>query len=224
MINHNLSLVHLIQAPRDSGASQPPLLLLLHGVGSNEQDLFSMTPVLDPRFFVVSARAPIQIMEAGYGWFNIEFEADGGMVPDLGQAEASRLLLAQFVDELVEAYGVDPRAVYLMGFSQGAMMSLSVALTRPEKVAAVVAMSGRLPEQALLNHGSVDEIRKLDVFVSHGTYDDLLPVSKGRICRDQLEKLNVPLTYREYPMGHEVRPEALREITAWLTSTIDKRG
>ena len=223
MINHSLSLVHLVQAPRDGGAPHPPLLLLLHGIGSNEQDLFGMTPVLDPRFFVVSARAPIQTMEGGYAWFNIEFGADGGIVPDLDQAEASRQLLVQFVDELVAAYGVDPRFVYLMGFSQGAMMSLSVALTRPEKVAAVVAMSGRLPEQALLNHGSADEIRKLEIFVSHGTFDDLLPVADGRVCRDELEKLNVPLTYREYSMGHEVRPEALRDITAWLTSTLDKR-
>ena len=102
-------------------------------------------------------------------------------------------------------------------------MSLSVAVTRPEKVAAVVAMSGRLPEQALLNHGSADEIRKLEIFVSHGTFDDLLPVADGRVCRDELEKLSVPLTYREYSMGHEVRPEALRDITAWLTSTLDKR-
>jgi len=224
MINHSLSLVHLVQVPREVGASEPPLLLLLHGIGSNEQDLFSMAPVLDPRFHIVSARAPIQIMEGGYAWFNIEYAADGTIIPELDQAEASRLLLVQFVDELVAAYGVDPRCVYLMGFSQGAMMSLSVALTRPEKVAAVVAMSGRLPEQALLNHGPVDEIRKLEIFVSHGTYDDLLPILHGRFCRDELEKLNVPLAYREYPMGHEVRPEALREITAWLTSTLDKRG
>ena len=224
MINHSLSLVHLVRAPRDAGASKPPLLLLLHGIGSNEQDLFSMSPVLDPRFFVVSARAPIQTMEGGYAWFNIEFAADGEIVPDLHQADASRLLLVQFVDDIIEAYGVDPRCVYLMGFSQGAMMSLSVALTRPEKVAAVVAMSGRLPEQALLNHGSADDIREIEIFVSHGTFDDLLPVEDARSCREELEKLSVPLTYREYPMGHEVRPEALREISAWLTSTLDKRG
>ena len=224
MTDHSLSLVHLVRTPRDVGASEPPLLLLLHGIGSNEQDLFSMAPLLDSRFFVVSARAPLEIMAGGFAWFNIEFTADGSIVPDLDQAEASRLLLVQFVDELVEAYGVDRRCVYLMGFSQGAMMSLSVALTRPDKVAAVVAMSGRLPEQALLNQGSLDEIRKLEVFVSHGAYDDLLPILNGRFCRDQLEKLGVPLTYREYPMGHEVRPEALRDITTWLSTTLDKRG
>ena len=222
MTNHGLSLIHLVRKPREAAEAQPPLLLLLHGIGSNEQDLFSMAPLLDPRFFVVSARAPIEIMAGGYAWFNIEFTAEGGIVPDLDQAEASRLRLARFIDEVVEAYGVDRRCVYLMGFSQGAMMSLSVALTRPNKVARVVAMSGRLPEQAVSNPASLEEIRKLEIFVSHGAYDDLLPILNGRACRDQLERLGVSLTYREYPMGHEVRPEALREITAWLTSTLDK--
>ena len=222
MIDHSLSLVHLVRRPREVAAAEPPLLLLLHGIGSHEHDLFSMAPLLDPRFFVVSARAPIEIMQGGYAWFNIEFTSEGLIVPDLDQAEASGLLLVRFIDELVEAYGVDRRCVYLMGFSQGAMMSLSIALTRPDKVAGVVAMSGRLPEQAISNAGPLEEIRKLEIFVSHGAYDDLLPIVNGRACRDQLEKLGVSLTYREYPMGHEVRGEALREIAAWLTSTLDK--
>ena len=222
MIDHSLSLVHLVRKPRQIASAEPPLLLLLHGIGSNEHDLFSMGPHLDPRFFVATARAPIEMMQGGYAWFNLEFTADGGIVPDLEQAESSALLLVRFIDELVEAYGVDRRCVYLMGFSQGAMMSLSVALTRPDKVARVVAMSGRLPEQVAPNAGSLDEIRKLEIFVSHGTHDDVLPIANGRACRDRLEKLGVPLTYREYPMGHEVRAETLREITAWLTSTLDK--
>ena len=222
MVDHTLSLVHLVRKPREVEAAEPPLLLLLHGIGSNEHDLFSMAPHLDPRFLIVSARAPIEIMASGYAWFNIEFTGEGGIVPDLEQAEASRQLLVRFIDELVEAYGVSRRSVYLMGFSQGAMMSLGVALTRPDKVAKVVAMSGRLPEQAVANAGSLEEVRKLEIFVSHGAYDDLLPIANGRACRDRLEELGVPLTYREYPMGHEVRAEALRDITTWLTSTLDR--
>jgi len=222
MIDHSLSLVHLVQKPREVAAVEPPLLLLLHGIGSNEHDLFSMRPHLDPRFLVVSVRAPIEIMASGYAWFNIEFTGEGAIVPDLDQAEASRQLLVQFIDELAEAYAIDRRSVYLMGFSQGAMMSLSVALTRPDKVARVVAMSGRLPEQAVSKAESLEEIRKLEIFVSHGIYDDLLPIGNGRACRDRLQELGVPLTYREYPMGHEVRAEALRDITAWLTSTLER--
>jgi phospholipase/carboxylesterase len=218
----NLSLHHLVRPSQEVLSGKPPLLLLLHGIGSHEQDLFGMAPLLDKRFFVVSARAPIMMMPGGYGWFNIPFTQGGAIVPDLDQAEASRLLLVKFIDELIEAYGVDPNCVYLMGFSQGAMMSLSVALTHPEKVARVVAMSGRLAERAISAMAPVEEIRRLEVFVTHGTYDNVLPVQAGRACRDELVKLGVPHTYREYPMAHEVTMDALRDVTAWLKSTLDK--
>jgi phospholipase/carboxylesterase len=222
MTADNLSLQHLVRPPRGVSPGKPPLLLLLHGIGSHEHDLFGMASALDGRFFVVSARAPIEMMPGGYGWFNIEFTQAGTIVPDLEQAEASSLLLVKFIDELVDAYGVDPNCVYLMGFSQGAMMSLSIALTNPVKVARVVAMSGRLADQAVLHKGPLEEIKKLEMFVTHGTFDNVLPVQFGRACRDELEKLGVPLTYREYPMAHEVTMDALRDVTAWLKSTLDK--
>src|SRR6185436_18854088 len=96
MVDHSLSLVHLVRQSGEVAPVEPPLLLLLHGIGSNEQDLFSMEPYLDPRFFVVSARAPLEIMAGGYAWFNIEFTAEGSIIPDLDQAESSRSLLVRF--------------------------------------------------------------------------------------------------------------------------------
>jgi phospholipase/carboxylesterase len=83
-------------------------------------------------------------------------------------------------------------------------------------------MSGRLAEQALLQKGPLDEIRKLEILVTHGTYDNVLPVQSGRACRDELEKLGVTLTYREYPMAHEVTMDALKDVTSWLKSSLDK--
>jgi len=215
------SFLHLVREPRVAHSTSPPLLLLLHGIGSNERDLFSMAPMLDGRFFVVSARAPIEMMPDAYAWFNLEFTREGGIIPNIDQAKISMKLLVSFIDELVEAYGVDPGCVYLMGFSQGAMMSLSVALTRPDKVARVVAMSGRLPEEVFANIGPLDEIKRLEIFVTHGTQDNVLPVDHGRDCRDRLKALGVPLTYNEYPMAHEVTMEALRDITAWVRSKLD---
>ena len=221
MTSGKFSLFHLVREPRQAPSAAPPLLLLLHGIGSNERDLFSMAPALDSRFFVVSARAPIQMMPDAYAWFNLEFTPEGTAIPDVDQAKVSVKLLVSFIDELVETYGVDRRCVYLMGFSQGAMMSLSVALTRPDKVARVVAMSGRLPEEVVANAGPLERVRQLEVFVTHGTYDNVLPVDSGRSCRDRLEELGVPLTYREYPMAHEVSMEALRDVTGWMRSKLD---
>lgn len=220
MTSNNFSLTHLVRKPQT--AARPPLLVLLHGIGSNEDDLFSFVPHLDDRFLIVSARAPY-VMRAGmYAWFNIEF-TPGGMIPDLEQAEESRRLLTGFIDEAVEAYDADPGAVYLMGFSQGAMMSLSVALTRPDKISRVVAMSGRLPQHVIESAASPEALGKLEVFITHGVYDDVIQIENGRACRDELERLLVTVTYREYPMAHQVSMESLRDITLWLEASLDGR-
>jgi phospholipase/carboxylesterase len=215
-----LALKHLVREPADRGQTSPPLLLLLHGVGSNEDDLFALAPDLDGRFMVVSARAPFALDYGGYGWFRIEL-TPRGMVADVEQAKQSLRLLPGFVDELVETYGADVRRVYLMGFSQGAMMSLALTLTRPEKVAGVVAMSGRLPRQVLELAPDRDALTGKPILVTHGLYDPVLPVENGRAARDYLAGLPVKLTYREYPMRHEVSAESLRDVAGWLTKSLD---
>ena len=223
MSKNKLSLTHLVREPgrKESATShQPPLLLLLHGIGSNEDDLFSLAPYLDGRFLIASARAPIVMGPGSFGWFNIEF-TPRGIVADVQQAERSHALLLKFIDELIETYDADPACFFLMGFSQGAMMSLSVALSEPDKVAGLAALSGRFPSQ--VQTSAPDALQGMPVFVSHGIYDPVLPIDSGREAREKLEALGVALTYREYPMGHEVSMESLRDVTAWLTSTLDAR-
>ena len=215
----DLSLTHLVREPTARSAGKPPLLLLLHGVGSNEADLFGLAPYLDARFLVVSARAPVVMGYDAYGWFNIEF-TPAGLVADVAQARASLRRLAVFLDELTDAYSADPRRVYLLGFSQGAMMSLGLTLSHPSKVAGVVAMSGRFPAELLAEARDADALAGLPVLVTHGTLDQVLPVANGRAVRDALSELPVTLTYREYPMAHEVSQESLRDVAAWLTRAL----
>jgi phospholipase/carboxylesterase len=222
-MSNNFSLTHLVRKPQTEQTIKPPLLVLLHGIGSNEDDLFSLAPYLDGRFLIVSARAPYVMMAGAYAWFNIEFTREG-IIPDLEQAEESRRLLIAFIDEAVTAYDADPHSVYLMGFSQGAMMSLSVALIRPDKVSRVVAMSGRLPQHVVEMAASREALSRLEVFITHGTYDDVIAVENGRACRDELERLSVPVTYCEYPMAHQVSMESLRDISEWLRSSLDQRS
>ena len=216
-----LSLVHQTLSVRAKQTqSKPPLLLLLHGIGSNEDDLFSLAPYLDERFLIVSARAPFVMGPGSFGWFNIEF-TPRGILADMNQAEQSRALLLKFMDELIETYDADPACFFLMGFSQGAMMSLTAALSRPDKVAAIAALSGRFPSQ--VQTPAPEALRGMPIFVSHGIYDPVLPVKAGREAREKLEALGVALTYREYPMGHEVSMESLRDVTLWLSSTLDDK-
>ena len=220
MSDSKLSLTHLVREPRRGGETQPPLLLLLHGIGSNEEDLFGLAPYLDERFLIVSARAPVVLGYGGYGWFQIEF-TPAGMVADIEQAKRSLDVLPGFIDELVETYRADAGRVYLAGFSQGAMMSLALLLARPELIAGVVAMSGRLPRQVLEREPDPEALAGKPVLITHGLYDQVLSVQNGRAARDYLSELPVELTYREYPMGHEVSAESLRDVTDWLTKAID---
>lgn len=214
-----LSLVHLIRMP-DQPSEDPPLLLLLHGVGSNEYDLFGLAEYLDPRFIVISTRAPINRAPGSYAWFNVTFTPDGPLI-DPVQAEESRRRLVQFIDETVAEYGADPDRVYLMGFSQGAIMSASVALTQPESVAGAVLMSGRILPEIRPLMASSQRLQGLPFLVVHGTTDTVLPIQHGRSSRTLLGSLPVRMEYREYPMAHEVSQQSLADIAAWLTQRLD---
>lgn len=222
MSTNKFSLTHLVREPAVAAETRPPLLLLLHGIGSNEADLFGLAPYLDGRFLIVSARAPISMGPASFGWFNIEF-TPRGLLADIEQAKSSLRLLPGFVDELVGAYGVNAACVYLMGFSQGAMMGLALALTAPEKIAGAVLMSGRFPAQALEDEPDKHALKGKPFMVTHGIYDPVLPIEEGRAVREQLKALPVELTYREYPMGHEVSMESLKDVSAWLSQSLDER-
>jgi phospholipase/carboxylesterase len=215
----NLSLYHLYQPPKIK-KDRSPLLLLLHGIGSNEEDLFSMSNYLDKRFFIVSARAPYEYY-GGFAWFQIELRPNE-IIIDLDQALASKKLISQFIGELIKNYPVDPRQVYLMGFSQGAILSLSLALTQPEKLASVVVMSGRIVPDTISNTASKELLKDFPIFMTHGTLDDVLPIAKAREAKELLSQLPVNLIYREYEMGHQVSQESLNDVTGWLTNQLNK--
>lgn len=218
-----LSLTHLVRKPAAASDGQkPPLLLLLHGVGSNEHDLIGLAPHLDSRFFVVSARAPVTLGPGAFGWYPVAFTPQGP-VGDATQARASRDALGRFIPEAVAAYGLDAERVYLMGFSQGAIMSLYLALTQPEAVTAIVPMSGRLLPEAWAERASDAALDGLPVFAVHGTRDTVLPIHEGRAIQSNLSTVPVDLTYTEYDMAHEVAPQSLADIRAWLTGRLDAR-
>lgn len=217
-----LALTHLVREPLTPSA-KPPLLLLLHGVGSNERDLFGLAPALDPRFLILSLRAPNPLGPESFAWFQIRPTPQGNVI-NPAQAEASRGTLIELIPQAVAAYGADSEQVYLMGFSQGAILSASVALTRPDLVAGAVLMSGRiLPEiQPLV--AQRDALVGLPLLVIHGTEDRVLPIAHGRASRDMLASLPVALTYEEFPMGHEITAESFALLNRWLSARLDARS
>lgn len=218
-----LSLTHLIQQPRQPTDRPPPLLIVLHGLGSNEHDLIGLAPYLDPRFQIVSARAPYTLAPGSYAWFELGWTATGITI-DPRQAEQSRVLLTSFIAEALAAYGGDPARVYLLGFSQGAIMSASVALIEPELIAGTVLMSGRVLEEIRPLIAAAEQLAGKPFLVVHGTADTVLPIQNGRASRAILATLPVALTYQEYAMAHEVSAQSLADVAAWLTARLDRQS
>jgi phospholipase/carboxylesterase len=212
-------LYHLVRMPTTATVVSP-LLILLHGVGSNEGDLFRFTPDIDERFLVLSPRAPLTLQAGSYAWFQVDFST-GQPVIVSEEAEASRHQLVKFIDEVVAQYSADAQQVYLLGFSQGAIMSASVALTAPEKVAGIVMLSGRiLPEiKPLIAENS--RLKHLHVFLSHGVHDNKLPLFHAEASRALLSQLPVRLEYHTYDMGHTITAQSLSEANLWLQQRLE---
>lgn len=206
--------------PRQVERGRPPLLILLHGFGSNEQDLFGLVPALDGRCLAISPRAPVVVQSDAYAWFEITF-TETGIIANTAQALDSRDRLIDFIEWAVAEHAADPDRVYLLGFSQGAIMSVAAALARPRLIAGVIAMSGRVYPEMVPADADRAALAGKPFLVVHGTLDETLPITNGRASRELLEALGVDLTYREYVMGHEVSPESLADVAAWLHERLD---
>ena len=219
MSDQKLSLVHLVRKPLKASEGRPPVLILAHGYGSNEADLFDLADYLDDRLFVVSVRAPLSMGGGAFMWYPLSFGPGGIKAHDPAESKAGWEALNAFVDEVTGAYDVDPGQVFLGGFSQGGIMSLAVGLQWPEKLAGVVVMSGLLlPEARALAVTSGD--KRLPIIGVHGKYDEVIPVSMGRAVEAGVADLPIDYTYREYPMGHSVSAESLADIDGWLKARV----
>lgn len=211
-----LSLHHLVREPKDK-KDKNPLLLLLHGYGSNEEDLFSFAGELPEEYYVVSARAPFDMTFGSYAWYAINFDADENKFSDIGQARASRDIIAGFIDELTANYPIDADNVTLIGFSQGCILSYAVALSYPEKVQRVVAMSGYFNPEIAVDDYTENDLSKLKIFASHGTVDQVIPVEWARKSIPMLQVLGIDVIFKEYMVGHGVAPQNFFDFKHWLS-------
>lgn len=219
MNTEQLSLYHIIQEPKIP-SQKAPLLIMLHGYGSNEEDLFSFAKELPEELFIVSARAPYPLPPFGNAWYAINFDATGGKFSDDEQATTSRDLIARFIDECADNYPVDENNVTLLGFSQGTILSYAVALTYPEKVRNIVALSGYINENIIPKDLDSMNYGHLDFYSSHGSVDQVIPVQWARKNPSFLDAHNIKNVYSEFPVGHGVAPQNFYEFKDWLIKRI----
>lgn len=209
------SLYYLIQEPKVK-KDKNPLILLLHGYGSNEEDLFSFASELPDDYYIIAARAPYPVPPYGFAWYAINFDANQNKFSDDAQAIQSRDLIVTFIEELLAKYPIDANQVNLVGFSQGAILSYAIALSYPEKINKVVALSGYFNEALLMPNYKDNDFSKLQFFASHGTVDQVIPVDWARQSPTVLKSLNIAHEYKEYPVGHGVHPLNFKDFKDFL--------
>jgi phospholipase/carboxylesterase len=214
----NLSLHHLTRP--STLKENAPVLIMLHGYGSDENDLFSFASELPEELFIISVRAPYKMQPNGNAWYAINFDADQKKWSDDEQAKESRDKISNFIDEVVEAYPINKNNITLLGFSQGTILSYAVALSYPEKIRNVVALSGYINLDIIKDNFKSNNLSKLNFYCSHGSVDQVIPVDWARRTPEILKKLNVDYIYEEFPVGHGVAPQNFFSLKAWLKNRV----
>ncbi len=215
-MQQSLSLNHLYRP--SSLSENAPLIIMLHGYGSDENDLFSFASELDSNYAVISLKAPIAMQPYGNAWYNIYFDATNGKFSDDEQAITSRDLIVKVIDEIVTAYPIDSENITLLGFSQGTILSLAVGLSYPEKVKNIIGLSGYVNEEILKEGYINNDFSQLNVYSSHGSVDQVIPVDWARKTQPFLKNLGIDSHYSEFPVGHGVAPQNFYEFKSWLSS------
>ncbi|MEX3772673.1 alpha/beta hydrolase [Pseudomonas sp. MYb118] len=209
----DLPLRYLEQVNADS--VDQPLVIFLHGYGSNEEDLFGIKDELPERYTYLSVRAPMVLQEGSYQWFRKKGEgAYNGETDDL---KTSGQMLLDFIAQAAKKYHTQPDKVYLVGFSQGAIMSYEVALRHPEAVGGIAALSGRILP-VLKSELKPDTRRQsLAIFIGHGTADKRLPFNDGTEADSLLKSLSLKPEFHAYPgVGHTISAAEMQDLSAWL--------
>lgn len=202
--------------PAIENAGKQKVLILLHGVGSNEQDLNSLAPYLPDDVTVISPRGPFVLGERRYAWYQVDFSSDKPVI-NADQELQSRDIIRNFISQVRARYKTEE--VYLGGFSQGAIMSYTIGLTQPELVTGVLAFSGRILQEIRPLVATPDKLKNLDVFIAHGTQDGTLPVHYAREAKEFLESMGIALTYHESDMGHQITGDVIENVRKWLNKS-----
>ena len=211
------------RSPR-SGGKPKSLVVLLHGLGSDGNDLISLAPYWAPllpetEFLAPNAPFPCDMAPFGYQWFSFQERTPTAV---LAGVRAAAPFLDAFLDEALAARGLDESRLALVGFSQGTMMSLHVGLRRAKPVAGIVGYSGRLIAEETL----ADELRsKPPVRLMHGTADEIVPFQSLALAEASLKVLGVPVTTMQRPgLGHSIDEIELEQGGEFLRTVLAPRA
>ncbi|WP_170982764.1 alpha/beta hydrolase [Dyadobacter frigoris] len=214
-LQKDLSLAYLISQPRVKTV-KPKLIILLHGYGSNEADLFELKNILPADFLIISARAPFTIAPNAFQWYGNEI-VKGIKQESTKDLKTSTDLIKVFINEVVKKYNADPSQVFLAGFSQGAMMSYEVGLTAPELLRGIAPLSGRIFDSLKPRIKPANAFNNFKIFIGHGTADDRVPYTSATEAVFYLKKKKINATLHSYQsLPHSISEQELKDLVAWL--------
>ncbi len=217
---NNLELDGVITPPAEGADEHRCTLVLLHGYGANAMDLLGLREAIDPGMRCVALQAPHDLgpmgMPGGRAWFHLQMTPEGDIRYDTPGALAALAQLERTVPAAVEQAGGD--ATIVLGFSQGAMLGHGLALKTAVPLAGLAACSGRLVPE-VFDTRPLDVAEGFPVFISHGTHDDIIPVSSGHeIAAAYREDSPADVTWIEEPVGHGIGPATLEALRDWGVS------
>lgn len=192
-----------------------PALFLMHGIGSNEQNMLSLVDGLEDSFYIFSIRGHLT-QPPGYAYFTIQ----GYGKPNRDVFDDAVNNLTGFIDYACTEYPVDHNNVYLLGFSQGAILSMTLGLTLGNRIKGIVALSGYIPAFVKEEY-KIKSVDNLALFISHGEFDQIFPADWGKANNDLFHLLGADVTFKTYPEGHTISQTNYQDFTKWLLNQLE---
>lgn len=210
-----MDLEYLVRQQQDT-TKQAPVLILLHGYGSNEKDLFSFAEKIPDNWLVVSVRAPIILGNNKFKWYHVGL-VNEKITMNFEDEEKSRKSLLRLIDQIISKYNVDKNKVVTAGFSQGANMALGLALTAPRKILAAGCFSGRFMEEIKPLISTEEALKSKQVFISHGTEDQMLPIKYAEENQQILKNWGINITLSTDKVAHSISEKQLNDFVRWIS-------
>ena len=195
-------------------AEKNPTIILIHGYGSNAEDLFSFAPYLPKSHTIIALQAPLSMGYRSYAWYPLGMNQTGTVTSDVDQAWKVVDLLLENIEALSEEHALDPDDISLFGFSQGAILSWALAFKYPEKVRRIIALSG-------LIHESVPMEKKPEflAYAAHGIEDTVIRIDQAREYILPLSQKYEEIEYHEFNDGHTVSHKNFTTLMEWIIKT-----